>query len=70
MEERIFSLGIVLPERFFWRRADVAKEEGSEADYNTSEYLTDRVVGLLNKTFVNGDIPTVEDVQEMLLLRF
>ena len=51
----------------FLAASSVAKEEGSEADYNTSEYLTDRVVGLLNKTFVNGDIPTVEDVQDAVV---
>ena len=44
-----------IPERItraiYLAASRVAKEEGSEADYETAEYLTDRVVALLNKKF-------------------
>ncbi len=44
-----------IPERItraiFLAATSVAKEEGTEADYNTAEYLTDRVVSLLNKEY-------------------
>ncbi len=50
----------------FLAASTVAKEDGSEADYNTAEYLTDRVVGLLNKEF-KDEVPTVEQVQDAVV---
>ena len=44
----------------------VAKEEGNEADYSTAEYLTDRVVGLLNREF-KDTVPSVEQVQDAVV---
>ena len=50
----------------FLAASTVAKEEGTEADYNTAEYLTDRVVGLLSKEFKDV-VPTVEQVQDAVV---
>ena len=44
----------------------VAKEEGTEADYSTAEYLTDRVVSLLNREYKDA-IPSVEQVQDAVV---
>ncbi len=44
----------------------VAKEEGTEADYSTAEYLTDRVVWLLSEEF-RDVIPSVEQVQDAVV---
>lgn len=59
-----------LPDRItraiFLAATTVAKEEGTEADYNTAEYLTDRVVSLLNREF-KSTVPTVEQVQDAVV---
>lgn len=59
-----------IPERItraiFLAASSVAKQEGTEADYSTAEYLTDRVVALLNKEF-RDEIPTVEQVQDAVV---
>lgn len=59
-----------IPERItraiYLAASRVAKEEGSEADYETAEYLTDRVVALLNKKFKN-EVPSVEQVQDAVI---
>ena len=59
-----------IPERItraiFLAASQVAKEEGTEADYNTAEYLTDRVVSILNKEY-RDTIPTVEQIQDVVV---
>ncbi|MGN1344522.1 MAG: anaerobic ribonucleoside-triphosphate reductase, partial [Traorella sp.] len=59
-----------IPERItraiFLAATQVAKQEGTEADYSTAEYLTDRVVSLLNKEFKDA-IPSVEQVQDAVV---
>lgn len=59
-----------IPERItraiFLAASQVAKQEGIEADYATAEYLTDRVVALLNKEY-RDTIPTVEQVQDAVV---
>lgn len=59
-----------IPERItraiFLAATQVAKEEGTEADYSTAEYLTDRVVSLLNREYKDA-IPSVEQVQDAVV---
>ena len=59
-----------IPERItraiFLAATQVAKQEGTEADYSTAEYLTDRVVALLNREFRDA-IPSVEQVQDAVV---
>ena len=59
-----------IPERItraiFLAASRVAKEEGTEADYETAEYLTDRVVSLLNKKY-KDEVPSVEQVQDAVV---
>lgn len=59
-----------VPERItraiFLAANSVAKKEGKEADYQQAEYLTDRVVSILNKTYLL-EVPTVEQVQDIVI---
>ena len=59
-----------IPERItraiFLAATQVAKQEGTEADYATAEYLTDRVVALLNKEY-RDTVPSVEQVQDAVI---
>ncbi len=59
-----------IPERItraiFLAATKVAKEEGTEADYSMAEYLTDRVVSLLNREYRDA-IPSVEQVQDAVV---
>lgn len=53
--------------RAIYLAADAAaKEAGVEASYETAEFLTDRVVGHLNRNFPDT-IPTVEEVQDAVV---
>ena len=45
---------------------EVAKKEEKNPDYETSEKLTQEVIGLLNKKFI-GQIPNVEDIQDAVV---
>ena len=44
----------------------VAKEENTKADFTIAEELTDKVIQLLNRRFIET-IPTVEDVQDAVI---
>ena len=50
----------------FLAASRVAQEEGSKADYETAEILTEKVVNLLNNTY-QGTTPTVENVQDAVI---
>lgn len=50
----------------FLAASRVAQEEGTKAEYETAEILTEQVVGLLNNQFQN-QIPTVEEVQDAVV---
>ena len=44
----------------------VAKEENTKADFTIAEELTDKVIQLLNRRFIET-VPTVEDVQDAVI---
>lgn len=50
----------------FLAATSVAKEAGSEADYQTAEALTAKAVGMLEHLYPNGK-PTVEQVQDAVI---
>ena len=50
----------------FLAASRVAQEEGTKAEYETAEALTEQVVGLLNNEF-HDVIPTVEEVQDAVI---
>lgn len=50
----------------FLAATSVAKEAGSEADYQTAEALTAKAVGMLERMYPNGK-PTVEQVQDAVI---
>lgn len=50
----------------FLAATSVAKEAGSEADYQTAEALTAKAVGMLERLYPNGK-PTVEQVQDAVI---
>lgn len=50
----------------FLAASRVAQEEGTKAEYETAEALTEQVVGLLNNEF-HDQVPTVEEVQDAVI---
>ncbi len=50
----------------FLAASSVAKEKGSDADYQTAEALTAKAVGMLERLYPNGK-PTVEQVQDAVV---
>ncbi len=50
----------------FKAASEVSKQEGIEASYEVAEKLTDDVIALLNKNYINK-IPTVEQVQDVVV---
>ncbi|MEG2544841.1 MAG: anaerobic ribonucleoside triphosphate reductase [Longicatena sp.] len=50
----------------FLAASKVAQDDGSKADYETAEVLTQQVVGLLNNQY-QENVPTVEEVQDAVV---